>query len=199
MKLWYTLFICLFATAIWAQDEETLIDDIEIIGAFGGPIVEFGSINGEFGVDVGGGGALLINNFFLGGYGMGTDYPEISIDDVLYDIRFRHGGFWLGYTTNPNRLTHFYSSLRLGWGRAQLRGDGPEVASDRLFAVTPEVGFEINLTRFMRLAITGGYRAVTGVGKLPVLDNGDFSSPIGGLTFRFGGFASDWDDFDWDW
>ncbi|MEO0338759.1 MAG: hypothetical protein AAF242_06050 [Bacteroidota bacterium] len=199
MKQLYTLLICLLAVATYAQEEETLIKDIEIIGVFGGPILEVGSINGEVGLDLGGGGAILLNNIFIGGYGLGTDYPEVTIDDETYNLRLRHGGLWLGYTSNPYKLMHFYSSARLGWGKTEIRGSGPAIASDRVFVLTPEVGLEVNLTRFMRLAITGGYRLVSGVSKLPGFENGDFSSPVGGITFRFGGFANDWGDLDWDW
>jgi hypothetical protein len=199
MKIWYTLLFLVCSISIWAQNEETLIKNIEVIGAFGGPLIEVGSINGEFGADVGGGGALVINNFFIGGYGLGTDYPQITIDNEDYNIRFKHGGFWLGYTSDAQKLLHFYSSARLGWGKTQIRGDGPAVASDRVFVLTPEVGFEVNLTNFMRVAFTGGYRVVTGVSKLGDFANDDFSSPIGAITFRFGGFSNDWGDFDWDW
>ena len=182
-----------------AQEEETLLGDIEVIGAFGGPLIEVGSINGEVGADLGGGGALIINNFFLGGYGLGTDYPQITIDNQDYDLRLQHGGLWLGYTSDPSKLVHFYSSTRLGWGKTKIRGEGPAAVSDRIFVLTPEIGFEVNLTSYLRMAVTGGYRVVTGVSRLPGFDNGDFSSPVGAITFRFGGFANDWGDIDWDW
>lgn len=197
MKLNYTFLACFISIFSWAQTQ-TLFDDLDIIGAFGGPIVEVGRIHGEVGADVGGGGALVLNNIFIGGYGLGTSYPEITLENVDYDIRFRHGGLWLGFLGNQDKLIHFYSSARLGWGKAQIRGDGPAVASDRLFALTPELGFEVNLTSFMKMSITGGYRWVNGVNKLNVLDDDDFSSPIGMITFRFGAFSNDW-DMDWDW
>lgn len=197
MKNWFTLILLCFTLIVQAQ-EETLIRNIEVVGIFGGPLVEVGSINGEIGIDVGGGGALVLNNFFIGGYGLGTDYPRVTLDQEDYRLRFKHGGFWLGYTSDTRRLLHFYSSARLGWGQAQIRGDGPAAGTDRVFVVTPEVGFEVNVTNFMRVAFTGGYRAVTGVTNLDTFENGDFSSPIGTVTFRFGGFSNDWGDIDWD-
>lgn len=200
MKIKILLFVGLLTSfSAFAQKAETLVKDVKTLGVFGGPIIEFGQINGEFGADVGGGGALMINNFFFGGYGLGTDYPQIQIEEEDYRLRFKHGGFWLGYTSDPSRVVHWYGSTRLGSGKAQIRGDGPAQASDRIYVVTPEVGIEINLTKFMRLALTGGYRVTTGVSKLNGFDNNDFSSPVGALTFRFGGFASDVDDSDWDW
>lgn len=200
MKMKLTLFALLLGTFSLTAQEETLVKNVETLGIFGGPMIEFGQINGEFGAYVGGGGALMINNFFLGGYGLGTDYPQIQFAGQDYRLRFKHGGFWLGYTSDLRRLVHWYGSARLGWGKAEIRGEGPARASDPVYVVTPELGFEINLTGFMRMALSGGYRMTTGVSQLNNFNNSDFSSPIGTITFRFGGFASDvnWEG-DWDW
>jgi len=62
--------------------------------------------------------------------------------------------------------------------------------------LTPEAGVEVNVTNFFKLGLTGGYRWVNGINQLPGLENNDFSSPVGTITFRFGGFGDDWD---WDW
>jgi len=189
--------LLLFAAFQLSAQQETLFDEFDIRGAFGGPILEISSINGEVGADVGGGGALIINNFFLGGYGMGTDYPQMELDGIDYDIRYRHGGFWLGYTHNDLRAVHLYSSVRIGWGKAQLRNDGDTEFEDQHFTLTPELGIELNLTDWFRISFTGGYRWVNGVNVLPGLDNEDFSSPVGIINFRFGGFSDN--DWDWDW
>ena len=195
MKNVFTLLFCLASLQLVAQ-EETLFGDLSVVGAFGGPLIEIGSINGEVVADVGGGGALILNNVFFGGYGLGTDFASARIDQIDYDIRFSHGGLWFGVTQNEHKLTHFYSSLRVGWGRARLQRDGETEFRDRLFVLTPEVGVEFNITSFFKVGLTGGYRWVNGINKLPTLENGDFSSPIGTITFRFGGFENDWD---WDW
>lgn len=191
------LVILTFGTLQLYAQQETLFDEFDIVGAFGGPILEIGSLNGEVGADVGGGGALIINNFFLGGYGMGTDYPELEINNLDYNLRFKHGGFWLGYTLREYKLAHLYSSVKIGWGKAQLRRNGNTDFTDRHFTMTPELGFELNLTDWFKLSFTGGYRWVNGISLLPGLDNSDFSSPVGILTFRFGGFADNW-NIDWD-
>lgn len=198
------LLIALLVLASWqlSAQEETLFDDIEVLGAFGGPLIEIGSINGEVGADVGGGGALVLNNFFLGGYGMGTEYPEYSIaegpDAGDYNIKFKHGGLWLGFTQQQFKLLHLYSSVKIGWGRAQLREEKDTRYSDRIFALVPELGIELNVATFFKIGFTGGYRWVNGINDLPGLNNPDFSSPVGIITFRFGGFSNDNDWGDWD-
>ncbi|MCB0644395.1 MAG: hypothetical protein KDC44_22275, partial [Phaeodactylibacter sp.] len=117
--LWGAL---LLPFSMFAQDE-TLFKNAEVIGGFGGPIVEFSQINGEVGTDVGGGGALILNSFFIGGYGMGTTFPNINVDNKNYTIDFGHGGFWLGYAYKSPKLVHLYGSARLGWGGIQLEED----------------------------------------------------------------------------
>ncbi len=178
---------------IGKAQQETLFDDLNVVGAFGGPLIEIGNVVGETVGMVGGGGALILNNAFIGGYGVGTNAPDYAVGNDIYNVRFRHGGFWLGYNYKPGKLIHLYTSARIGWGRVRLREDDDTVYSDRIFALTPELGIELNLTRWFRLAITGGYRWVNGVHLIPGSTNADFSGPIGGLTFRFGGFG------DWDW
>jgi len=201
MKKLLTFVLSLAIMQIAVGQHETLFDDMDAIGAFGGPIVEISSINGQVGADVGGGGAIILDGFFIGGYGMGTDFPDYTIPkdnefEGLYNIKYKHGGLWFGYAGNMNRLLHGFGSLKLGWGKAQLLQDKEKVFTDRHFTLTPELGVEVNLTSFFKLALTGGYRWVNGVTSLPGLDDSDFNSFTGTLTFRFGGFMEEWDDWD---
>jgi len=188
--------LCLLSFTGTAQ--ETLFGNIDHIGGFGGPLIEISSINGETVADVGGGGALILDNFFFGGYGMGTDAPNINLDGQNLDIEFGHGGLWFGFVTPPQKLIHVYSSFRLGWGGTNLNdGTGDKLYSDNVMVMTPELGVEINLTSWFRLGFTGGYRFVDGVNELPGgLNDDSFSSPFGALTFRFGGFGYYNDDDD---
>ncbi len=185
----YLLFLaCLFPWLVQAQ-EETLFDDVDIVGAFGSPILEFSSINGEAVADVGGGGALVIGEFFLGGYGLGNDFTDTEIEGFRYEIELNHGGLWFGYAYRQNKVIHLYTDVRIGWGSARLKGDGPAAERDRILAITPQVGAEVNILPFFKLALSGGYRLIDGVNDLRGLDNNDFASPVGTLTFRFGGFG----------
>ncbi len=179
----------LTALSIQAQRHQTLFSDLDVVGAFGAPILEISSINGESVSDVGGGGALILEDFFLGGYGIGNEFAKVSVDGDLYDIRFRHRGFWLGYAPRAYKVAHIYGSARIGWGKTDLRQEKRTFYSDRVFVMTPEIGVEFNVFDFFKLAVTGGYRWVNGVDSLPgQLTNESFSSPVGTLTFRFGGF-----------
>lgn len=177
------------AVSLQAQRHQTLFSDLDVVGAFGAPILEISTINGVSISDVGGGGALILEDFFLGGYGIGNEHSNATVDGELYDIRFRHRGFWLGYVPRVHKVAHLYGSARIGWGKTDLRQEKRTYYTDRVFVMTPEIGVEFNVFNFFKLAVTGGYRWVNGVDRLPGdLTNQDFSSPVGTFTFRFGGF-----------
>jgi hypothetical protein len=197
MKKLSILILGLLASVGMSAQQETLFGNVDVWGGFGGPIFEISSIADESIVSVGGGGALIMDNFFFGGYGIGTDDANYSFEEQDYRVKYNHGGLWFGVTSNPNKLIHIYGSTRVGWGKARLRQDGDTIFSDRIFTVTPELGFEVNVTRFFQLAVTGGYRVNTGINDLPGLTNADFSNLVGGITLRFGGFGGDDDDWDW--
>jgi hypothetical protein len=194
--------LCIFS--LQAQ-HETLFDDWRDLGGFGGPIMEIGAINKQTAAYWGGGGAISMKNIFFGGYGLGNNFADYTIEEGVeagrYNIRHKHAGLWFGYSHKPEKLFHLYTSLRLGWGNARLSNEDRTI-SDRIFAMTPEVGLEVNLYRFVRLAGTIGYRWTNGISRLPGLSNRDFSSPVGVLTLRFGVFGdNDWDNWDndtWD-
>ncbi len=180
------------------------------IAGFGAPIVEFSSVNNEFAVSVGGGGAIIFNQvFYFGGYGEGltTGHYLYNLADVVNieqpRISFGHGGFWLGYMYRSGKAVHGAVSLKLGWGQVSLYDNTYTYdpmdykARDGVFVVTPQLELELNLTTWFKLNIGAGYRLVTGLDKT-YLDNqgmrvkyynaADFSSPVGSLTFMFGYF-----------
>jgi hypothetical protein len=183
----------LIGGGLFAQTQ-TLFGNADVKGAFGGPLLEFSEVNGEFAVDVGGGGALVINDFFLGGYGMGTTFNDVTVGEKDYTIQFGHGGFWLGYVYKPEKIVHVYSQVKTGWGNIRLleepNDDKDDAAfRDAVYVLTPELGLEINVTKFLKVALTGGYRWVADVDNTPGgLTQDDFNSWQGGISFRIGGF-----------
>jgi len=191
MKHVYLFLLCLVAgVGLEAQDRtQTLFSDENSYGGFGGPIIEFSNINGTVVGDLGWGGAFSVNNFFLGGYKLGNDGAQTMIADERYDIHFGHGGFWMGYAFSESKLIHVYSSLRVGWGDAELKQNDDKFFDDNLLALSPELGLELNVTNWLRVGFTAGYRAVSGIDDLPNLSNDNFTSMYGALTFRFGGFG----------
>ncbi len=204
MKNAITICALLISVAANAQDDQTLFSDVQRVGAWGGPIFEYTNLDKDVTAVSGGGGALVLDDFYLGGYGMGDAEYSISSpgSNLKERVRFKHGGLWLGYTPMQRRVIHPYTSVKFGWGKARYKAsklDDPGTVlnelNDNIFVLAPEFGIEINIFSFFRIAATGTYRWVNGVDDVPNFNDDDFSSFGASLTLRFGGFGNDWN---WD-
>lgn len=188
-------FILAVSVTVFSQEREyqSLVDFKEVrVSGMGSPFMQFTGINGEFAHMMGGGGALLLNDFWIGGYGLGLT-NSIRVDDVIYpdDAYFTasHGGFWLGYSLFGDRAIHISVSTLLGWGElgTSRHGDNYSENNDGIFVIVPTLEVEVNLTRYFRLSAGGTYNIYTFV-NLPGYTNSDFSAPGGFLAFKFGWF-----------
>ncbi|MBI5917136.1 MAG: hypothetical protein HY842_17330 [Bacteroidetes bacterium] len=203
MKNLIVICFLLATTALFAQKDETMFSDVDRVGGWGAPIFEYTNLEKDVSVVSGGGGALVLNDFYLGGYGMGkAEYSQL-VDLRRDDLNFKHGGFWIGYTPLQGKVVHPYASVKLGWGKANytalesLTGTELDRQKDNIFVTTPEVGLELNVFSFFRIAATASYRWVNGVETLPTYTNDDLSSFGATLTLRFGGFGDDdWNNND---
>ncbi|NND08911.1 MAG: hypothetical protein HKN87_21275 [Saprospiraceae bacterium] len=197
-RLLFVLLASLSTVLLFGQ-HETLFSKSRVIGGFGGPLMEFGDVKGELSTSVGGGGGVIIDNFFIGAYGLGSVRNlRYNINNEDFKMDLAHGGLWMGYAPQTFKLIHPYTSLRLGWGFAEIRNDpfqagdpfySSHSSGDAVFVLTPEVGVELNLTRFFRIAGSVGYRWVNDVDQLEDFGNKDFRSVTGQLTLRFGWFG----------
>lgn len=194
-KALFLIFLFLYTAAgLIAQKEETLSGGARVKGGFGGPFFIYSNADGKSGGGGGGGGAFIINDFFIGGFGQGETFGQRAISSGRYTVGLGFGGFWLGYVNSSYKVAHLYTSLKIGWGSANLQRDDNDPFngndySDAVFVAHPEIGLELNVVHWFRVAFTGGYRLVNGVDTLPGFASGDFNSPTLGLTLRFGAFG----------
>ncbi len=191
MKQLSFLAALLLTVCTLQAQHETLFNRTRVVGGFGGPIFELG-LNNDFNTAVGGGGGLVLNNFFIGGYGVGSiDFDQLIDEGDVDVLDIGHGGFWLGGTFQPYRLIHLYGSARIGWGAINVDFNDPlpydEI--DKIFVMTPEIGIELNLTSWFRIAGTVGYRFVNGTNENFGYKDEDFSGTFAGITARFGWFG----------
>lgn len=197
MKNLIVAFFLLLAGILTAQGNphQTLLGRSPLSGAFGGPIYEFPAGSETLG-GIGGGGGLVFRYFFLGAYGVAsTDALQELLDDGdLSGIGLSHGGLWLGATPLSYKAIHPYVSVRGGWGVLDIDFNDPDQQFsdlDQVFVVTPEVGLELNVTRWFRVAGTVAYRYVTGVNEAtPPVVGDNIQGLTGGITLRFGWFGS---------
>lgn len=192
MKTWIILFATILSFTTLSAQQETLFKHVRVRGAFGGPITEIG-LGNDLNTSVGGGGGIVLNSFFIGGYGLASaDFNDLFENGDLEVLDIGHGGIWLGGAFKPYKLLHVYGSTRLGWGAVNIRLNDsvPYEDVDKIFAATPEIGMELNVTRWFHVAGTVGYRFVSGTRESNGYTNEDFSGAIAGITLRFGWFGA---------
>ncbi len=158
----------------------------------GGPFMQFTSVAGEFGHMMGGGGAIIVNDFFFGGYGLGLTNPipdHVNMFNPEDRLSLAHGGFWLGYVLFGERPVHLAVSSLIGWGEFGImqRGEFYPYIRDNIFVFTPIVEAELNITRFFRIGVGATY-SLYGMVDLEGYRSSDLSSPGGFLSFKFGWF-----------
>jgi hypothetical protein len=168
------------------------------LNAFGGPMLQFSSFDGDPVTQLGAGAALLINRqFFVGGYAMAktneftrsfidsTSNPPLSIGAR---INFSQFGAWLGYIVNPDNKVQLSVNSYAGFGVVTAEDDMDQSRRDRIYLFGPYVGVAYAATDWMRVEANGGYRAMGKVNDTGVFTDQDLSALFGGITLKFGGF-----------
>jgi hypothetical protein len=197
MKNFIFIFV-IFAvsTTVFSQEREyqTILDNQDLrISGMGGPLMQFTSVAGEFGHMMGGGGAVLLNNFYFGGYGLGLTnaIPDYVNDNPSDRLTLGHGGFWIGYSLFGQKPIHVSFSSLIGWGEfgiMQYEGYYPFIR-DKIFVVAPTAEVELNLTRYLRIGGGISYNLYTMMDEsMHGYRSSDISAPAGFLSFKFGWF-----------
>jgi len=214
-----------FSQKLQAQDDVQYLFDMNNVKltGFGNTNHEFSMIDGAFGVSTGGSGAFLFNySFHIGLYSLSvlTNHYREDIYPADYNpavnpnqeplftsnqLKFEHGGLWLGYAHKPSKLLHWGANLKIGGGKISLYdkdldfSDFEEHHRDRIAAITPEFDVELNLARWCKMNVGVGYRFVLFVDDNTYVNNlgetktlyqaNKFSSPLASIKFMFGVFG----------
>lgn len=196
------LGVCILTLLLGAPlfAQETLIDGSVDFGGYGGPFLQFTSVNKQFGLLVGGGGGVILDHTIsLGaaGYGLVNDVTETTAPASTPYLNLAYGGVYLQYTHHSDALLHATAGILIGAGGISFRRDvvdmgtgsqnGRDTLNDAFFVVEPSVEGELNVTKYFRIAVGGSYRFVSGV-SLYGLGNDDISGPSARLMFKFGSF-----------
>jgi hypothetical protein len=183
--------LLLSGIAASAQEETLFSRSGGAAGGFGGPIWEFTNVRNQFTVNFGGGGGVIVDGFFLGGFGLGGALPRTTVNERRVTPGFGYGGLWLGYVYPSEKAIHFYSSVKVGWGAVAINFEDFNLSGDAssFFALTPEAGVELNLFRWFRLVAAAGYRWVNGYEPIAGITQSELRGVTGSLTLRFGGFG----------
>lgn len=177
-------------------------------GGYGGPALKLSKVVGDPALLVGVEGGWLINHALavgLAGYGLATrhDVPFATrVDGERSVLGFGYGGLRAAYSFAPYRLVHVGVGALLGAGGAvavsrnaietlDRYGDSQTkhhtAHADALFVLEPHAELELNVVRFMRIALSVSYRYVGAV-DAPGMNSQKLSAPAGALTLKFGYF-----------
>lgn len=169
------------------------------VGGYGGLDVAYTRMFGRDGVVVGGQGAVLINHRLalgLAGWGWSNpvDGPNAPNGERQH-FDTGYGGATVRYSLYLDSLPVYVTfGTLIGAGAIDLTTrdhdeDGFESAPEEdVFAVIqPDIALHANLTRWMRLGITAGYRFTSGVGQLGFTES-DVDGFLVGGQLQFGSF-----------
>lgn len=210
-KLIFIFVLGLSSLNLMAQRDQTLFNKSGRIGLFVSTGAEFGNKNTGLNSAATGGAAFVLGDIFLGGYGTaGAAFDELIWDEDINRIDLAHGGLWLGFNTMQHKMIHPFASVKVGWGAVDIDVDRLEDfefdendwtirdndALDNVFVTTPEIGLELNITRFLRVSGSVGYRFVNGV-NASNYEKDAFNDVMGNVSLKLGWFGRDKERKSW--
>ena len=166
--------------------ERTLLGDLDLSGAWGGPTYNYSATGDDWSLVRGGFGGLEFSESVFIGYGgwkarerFTNDEPDS--DGNTYEYDFRHGGFIIAVSPGADKVIHPRFTAIIGPGRIDVAGEG----HDRMLIGQLMGGAELNLFQWFRLGIEGGYRFASGVDS-QFVSSADVSGAVLQIEARFG-------------
>ncbi len=207
-KIVLALLVLITAQQAWAQHAqmETLFSPKTAgekkgvsVGGYGTAVGKLTPMNDKLGVLTGLQGGVLLNHKWMlgaGGYGLvnriKSPRPNVANDNDQ-SLQMWYTGLMTEYTHNPQKLIHWSVGALVGGGgvgREDWHSRWHDDDDDRdhgwhdgsgFFVAEPFAGVEMNITRFLRLNLSGSYRFIRGSGTPGISD-----SDLSGATFSLG-------------
>jgi hypothetical protein len=179
------LLVITFCSVFTLQAQETIFgrNSLGLTGLWGGFSYNFSYFDADEDISYlrGGYGGLEFGNTVFVGYAGYRLKDEVQLENLNQTFGLRYGGLMLDFHPGSHKVVHPRFGVILGGGRLSI-SDGN---TDRVFVAQPSVGLEINIFRWFRLGVQGGYRFV-GSENIAGATSTDFSSPYGQIDLRFG-------------
>jgi hypothetical protein len=143
-------------------------------------------------------GAWVMNRTFAiglaaNGFGGNVLHSDSLATDVDRRMAGGYGGVLLQYNVAPDRLVHGFVDSTIGGGAACYDTDDanrsescPSAAA--FFVFEPSANVEVNVTKFMRVAVGGGYRLALSDTMNKGLASSDLSGFLARANLEFGEF-----------
>lgn len=171
--------------------ERTLLGDLDLSGAWGGPTYNYTSTGNDWALLRGGFGGLEFSEELFVGYGGWKSREQLTVDnptDGSPNFDFKHSGLIIAYSPFADNAIHPRITTVFGPGRFEINGESnPDIAgvSDRFLVGQATLGLELNLFQWFRLGIDGGYRFASGIDN-DVVTAKDVGGAIIQAEARFG-------------
>ncbi len=177
------LLFVVSAASTFAQREETVIGDngFRFSGIWGGYTHQLSQFNNTNSYISGGFFGLEFGRSLFVGWGRHTLTDNVKWDQISnqnFDLKW--SPLVLQYGIKNHKAIHPTIGFEAGRGKAKL-----ENIEDRIFVLQPSVGLEINVFRWFRLGVDGGYRFVTD-SSIDGLSDKALSGPYGQASLKFG-------------
>lgn len=176
--------LILVVSVLSAQKEETLFGKtgLKITGAWGGPAFGTTFFENETAVTRGTFWMLEFNDVISAGFGNERTFESVQlIEGEVGKYDFKHNGFHVSFYPQTEKVLHPTFGFMLGGGEL----NDNQGTKDGLFVVQPTAGLEVNVFKWWKVGVDGGYRIVTRV-SLPGVENEDLSAFFINLKLRFG-------------
>ena len=166
---------------------------IKLIGGFGGPSFAATKIDGGTTFMMGGGGAAVFsNNFFIGGYGLGTSSMVSNKSGLQgyqdYSIQREYGGPCIGYIYRPWKSVYVTFSLKTGFGDLQLNDKQENILIyDKVKVFTPQIEMDFHLFSVVFFSVGASYDYFPETNLANYTKN-DFNKFKINCSFKFGFF-----------
>lgn len=206
MKTRIPVVVLLFfsVTSSFAQEFQTLFDRTKSsqensFGGYGAPFIEASPFNKDWGINLGGKGAVIINQkWAIGGIGKGLVSENSFLGDNLdgekekdtrLNLNYGAGGLFVEYYLGLDRAFHLSFPLHVMAGGISLKDEqkNTTIESSALMIVEPGMNIEFNVAQNFIPALHLSYRQVL-ANDLANLTNGDISGLNLGLIIKFGHF-----------
>lgn len=211
--------ICFSALSLCAQNGNNRYHTFGSEGprqfkGFFGPLVALSNVEGNFSIDVGAtGGIIIYKRIILGFYGqtMISRPPRTNLAIIGYpsftggEIRMIQGGAVLGYIHKPEDEIHWGISSSAGLGILSLYAKDPsmpdkeQIYDDRVYIVIPKFFVELNMTKWFKVNMSAGYRVVGKVNGIytnsqtqeiiPTFYKSGYTKPEFSVALLFGTFG----------
>jgi hypothetical protein len=152
------------------------------------PYSELGSIGGAEMLSLGVRGGVNVNSkYTFGGYYMGSlnNVRPAGTELLMGYMDMRAGGVYFEYTLLNEKLVHLTFPLNIGYGEVQWGMDNDEISfgERNFFTVEPTALIEVNLHKYVKANLGGGYRWVSDFNYLNINAN-DLRGVVGQLGLK---------------